>query len=133
MRVYIPTNLIIPRAKNTMLVESYFTIRLNILVFIYIFYFIKIYEQLPLNVINVYKVKSKELSLCHKFSFCKTYIFATLWYEPLIFQTYIIWSNSIHSLKYLRYTTLGCKCNDIKIRKSEFVAKTQFLSTELEL
>ena len=42
----------------------------------------------------------KELSLCHKFSFCKTYIFAALWCKPLIFQTYIIWSNIIHSLKY---------------------------------
>ena len=31
----------------------------------------------------------------------------------------------IHRLKYLRYTTLGC--NDKGIRKSEFVAKTQFL------
>ena len=46
------------------------------------------------------KRMSKELSLCHKFSFCKTYIFATLWCKLLIFQTYIIWSNSIHSLKY---------------------------------
>jgi len=43
----------------------------------------------------------------------------------LIFQTWIILSNRIHSLKYLRSTTLGCK--DIGIRKSEFVAKTQFL------
>ena len=34
-------------------------------------------------------------------------------------------SNRIHSLKHLRSTTsLGCK--DIEIRKSEFVAKTQF-------
>ena len=32
----------------------------------------------------------------------------------------------IHSLKYLRYATFGSK--DIVIRKSEFVAKTQFLS-----
>ena len=67
----------------------------------------------------------KELSLYHKFSCCKTYIFAALWSKPLIFQTYIIWSNIIHSLKYLRSSTLGC--NDIEIRKSEFVAKTQFL------
>ena len=43
---------------------------------------------------------SKKLSLCPKFSFCKTYIFATLWCKSLIFQIYIIWSNSIHSLKY---------------------------------
>ena len=31
----------------------------------------------------------------------------------------------ILSLKYLRYTPIGCK--DIGIRKSEFVTKTQFL------
>ena len=42
----------------------------------------------------------QELSLCHKFSFCKTYIFAALWCKPLIFQTYIMWSISFHSLKY---------------------------------
>ena len=47
-----------------------------------------------------YKSVSKELNLFHKFSFCKTYIFATLWCKPLIFQTYIIWSNYLHSLKY---------------------------------
>ena len=43
----------------------------------------------------------------------------------MIFQTQIIWSNRIHSLKYLRSATSGSK--DIVIRKWEFVAKTQFL------
>ena len=42
-----------------------------------------------------------------------------------LFQTYIIWYNRIHCLKYLRSTTSGCK--DIRIRKLEFVTKTQFL------
>jgi len=42
----------------------------------------------------------------------------------LIFQTQIIWFNWVHSLKYLRSTTLGCE--DIRIRKSEFVTNTQF-------
>ena len=37
----------------------------------------------------------------------------------------IIWSDRIHSLKYQRSTTLGCI--DKEIRKSEFVARTQFL------
>ena len=46
-------------------------------------------------------------------------------FPTLIFQTEIFWPNRIESLKYLRATTLGCK--DIGIRKSEFVAKTQFL------
>ena len=41
----------------------------------------------------------------------------------MIFQTSIIWSNRIHSLKYLRSTLI---CKDIGIKKFEFVAKTQF-------
>ena len=53
-----------------------------------------------------------------------SYIFATLWCKPLIFQTYIIRSNIIHSLKYQRFTTFGCK--DIEIRKSEFATKSYF-------
>ena len=57
----------------------------------------------------------KEIRLCHKLS--NPYIFATRWCKPLIFQTKIIGSNNIHSLKYLRFTTLRCK--DIGIRKSE--------------
>ena len=44
----------------------------------------------------------------------------------MILQTIIIWSNLSHSLKYLRSPTL--KCKDIRIRKLEFVTKTQFLS-----
>jgi len=39
---------------------------------------------------NISNKIEKELSLGHKFSFCKTYIFATLWCKTLIFQTYII-------------------------------------------
>ena len=35
----------------------------------------------------------------------------------------------MHGLKYLRFMTLGLK--DIGIRKSEFLAKTQFLSVKL--
>ena len=51
----------------------------------------------------------------------KSYIFLTWWRKPLIFQTIIIWSKMIDSLKYLRLPTL--KCKDIGIRKSEFVKK----------
>ena len=67
----------------------------------------------------------KELSLCHKLGFSNP-IVGTQCRKPLIFQNYIIWSNRIHRLKYLRSTTLGYK--DIVIRKSEFEAKIQFLS-----
>jgi len=44
-----------------------------------------------------------------------------LWYFKLI----IIWSNRIHSLKYLRSTTLESK--DKVFKKAEFVAKTHLL------
>jgi len=68
----------------------------------------------------------KELSLCHKLWIYTPYIFGFQFRKSLIFETYIIWSNRIHILKYLRSTTLESK--DIGFRKSEFVAKTQFLS-----
>ena len=42
--------------------------------------------------------------------------FSTGWCKPFIFQTLIFWSYRIHSLKYLRSTTLGC----MGIKKSEF-------------
>jgi len=48
--------------------------------------------------------------------------------EPLIFQTYAILWNRIYSLKYAGSTTLGSE--NIGISKSEFVAKTQFLSLD---
>jgi len=67
----------------------------------------------------------KELSLCHKLWFLITYIFGTKCRKPLIFQTYIISSNRSHSLKCNRSTTLESR--DLGIRKSELVAKTQFL------
>ena len=54
-----------------------------------------------------------------------TQTFLTWWCMPLIFHIQNIWSNKIHSFKYLRSPTFGSK--DIVIRKSEFVAKTQFL------
>ena len=68
----------------------------------------------------------KELSLRNKIRYLNHNIFKTQFCKPLIFQTQINWSNRIHSLKYLRYATFGSK--DVMIRKSEFVAKTQFLS-----
>jgi len=74
---------------------------------------------------------TKELSLCHKLWFSKPSILGTQYREPLIFQTYIIWSNRSHSLKCQRSTTLGCK--NIGKRKSEFVTKNQFLFRTLIL
>ena len=63
------------------------------------------------------KIKSHKNILLDRFSCCKI----------LVFQTQIIWSNRIHSLKYQRSQTLGSK--DIEIRKVELVTKTQFLCT----
>ena len=52
-------------------------------------------------------------------------------FQPLIFQTWTNWFNRIHSLKYLRYATLGCE--DIAIRKPEFEAKTHVFFFSLYL
>ena len=65
------------------------------------------------------------MSLWNKIQYLNLNIFRTRCCKPLIFQTQICWSNRIHCLKYLRSTTFGSK--DIVIRKSEFVAKNQFL------
>jgi len=64
---------------------------------------------------------SKELSRWNKIKYLNLNSFRTRCCKPLIFQNQIIWSNRIHSLKYLRSATFGSK--DIVIRKSEFVAR----------
>ena len=64
-------------------------------------------------------ILTKELSLWNQIKYLNLNIFRTRCCKPLIFQTQIIvW-------KYLRSATFGSK--DIVIRKSEFVANTQFL------
>jgi len=68
------------------------------------------------------KFKKRNWALATNSNF-QIYIYATWWCKPLIFQTYIIWSNRIDILKYLRF--LGYK--DISLRKSDFVATTKFL------
>ena len=48
---------------------------------------------------NFIKIDLKELSLWHKLNFYYPYIFATWWWRPLIFQTYLLfifWSNIVH-------------------------------------
>jgi len=60
----------------------------------------------------------KELSLWNKIKYLNLNIFRTRCCKPLIFQTQIIWSTRIHSLKYLRSATFGSK--DVVISKSEF-------------
>ena len=61
----------------------------------------------------------------HKLAFSNTSIFSTQFRRRYIFQTMnSVRSNSL-SLKYQGFPPLGCQ--DIRIRKFEFVAKTQFL------
>ena len=62
------------------------------------------------------------MSLWNKIKYLNLNIFRTRCCKPLIFQTQIIWSNRINSLKYLRSATFGSK--DIVIRKSEFVEES---------
>jgi len=75
------------------------------------------------NIAKLYSVKVnnkqlwKEFSLYHKLECSDFYISVTWWCKPLIFQTELNWSNRINSLD----------CKNIRIRKSEFLAKTQLL------
>ena len=63
----------------------------------------------------------KELSFCHKLWFSNSYNLTTRFPRPLIFQTInSVRTNSL-SLKYQRFTTVGCL--DVGVRKYEFVAK----------
>ena len=81
--------------------------------------------------IIILKIMKKELSFFHKLKCSNSYISVSGWFKPWRFQTYIIWSNRIHSLKYQRSLTLDWK--DTGIGKSEFVAKTQFLWNLLKI
>ena len=67
----------------------------------------------------------KELTLCNKLWFSNPYIFGFQSLKPLKFQTMTFVRSKNISLKSHRFTKLGSK--DIGIRKSEFVAKCQFL------
>ena len=66
----------------------------------------------------------KKLSLSHKLWIYNPHIFRTQCRKSLIFQTYIIWSNRIYSLKYQR--SMALKSKNIGFRKAEFVVMTQF-------
>ena len=68
-----------------------------------------------------------ELDRCFKLKFSNPYVFAFRWCTSLIFKTLTIWSNRNHIFKYLRSMILILGCTDKWIRKSGFVAKTQFL------
>ena len=54
------------------------------------------------NINNLCRNSVKELSLYHTLKCSNPYILANCWCKLLKFQTLIIWSNKIHSLKYLR-------------------------------
>ena len=77
-----------------------------------------------LNCNETIKILLKELSFCHKLRFSNSHNLATCFPAPLIFQTFNSGRSNSLSLKYQRFTPLGCK--DIGDRKFKFVAKTQF-------
>ena len=77
------------------------------------------------------KFPGKELSLCHKLKFSNPYIYGTWCCRLLIFQTKIIWCNRIHSLKFLRSTTLGCK--DIRKRNLSLWQRINYFETHTSL
>ena len=54
-------------------------------------------QKFFLVLLKTYKV------FCYNFKFSNPFIFKTRWFILFIFQTYIIWTNKIHSLKYLRH------------------------------
>ena len=70
------------------------------------------------------KIKDeKELNLWHKLWFSNLHTYETCRFKHLIFLNLDCYR--IHSLKYLRATTMSWQC--IGIRKSEFVTKTRSL------
>ena len=84
-------------------------------------------ELNPLNVrrIEIEKIEKRNLSFCHKLK-CSInpYIFATGWCKLFKFQTRLFeW----HNLKFYISKVMKLDCKDIRIGKSEFVAKAQFL------
>ena len=62
-------------------------------------------------------IEIKKLSLWDKIKYLNFNIFGTWCCKPLIFETQIIWSNRIHSLKYLRSATQFPISNHIKSYK----------------
>ena len=74
---------------------------------------------------NYLEKKTEQWTLAINFNFRMkfSYFFATWWCTLLILKTYTIY-NRTHGLKCQSSTTLGFK--DINIKKSEFVASTQF-------
>ena len=82
-----------------------------------------------LNFVMKMQIYGKKLSFCHILGFFNSNISETLCGRTLIFQTINSVRSSILSLKYQRFAPSGC--NDIGIRKSQFVVKTQLLQEKI--
>ena len=84
-------------------------------------------ELNPLNVrrIEIEKIEKRNLSFCHKLK-CSInpYIFATGLCKLFKFQTRLF---ERQNLKFYISKVMKLDCKDIRIGKSEFVAKAQFL------
>ena len=72
--------------------------------------------------------RQKELNLWNKIKYLNLNIFRTRCCKPMIFQTFI---TEFLVLNIIMPATFGSK--DIVIRKSEFVAKTQFLCKNITI
>ena len=76
--------------------------------------FVKPNNYLNFSVVEIRN--SKELCLCHKLCCANSYIFATRWRRPLIFQIMISVRSNNLSLKYQRFKPLGSKDYIFRIR-----------------
>ena len=81
--------------------------------------------QLVLHISRSSRTCWKELSFCHKLRCSNPFNLAARFPRPLMFQTINSGRSNSLSLKYQRFTPIGCK--DIGVRKWKIVAKTQFL------
>ena len=100
----------------------------QILYTLYIFRYFKLWILLDLSLkAKVYTIRwQRSRDMKSIWFFAKnSYFLIPASFQPVIFQTFIILCTIIDIWKYQRSVTLGCI--DIGGRKSQFVAKTQFL------
>ena len=95
-----------------------------------ILYKLNIENLTVMSRLKVVKQIHKSLSLCHKLKFSNPYIFETQCRRPSIFQTMNSGRSNDLSLKHQRFAPSSCK--DIRIRKFEFVTKTQVLFSDIK-
>ena len=83
-----------------------------------------LYPLLAFSLLIASVIKEMTMSICNKLWLSNSYNIATHSPRPFIFQTINSFRSNSLSLKYQRFTPLGCEA--IGDRKFEFVAKTEF-------